>query len=108
MTEILKRKTDHIDLVLKQQLEEAARANPWDEVQLTHNALPERDLLRFDISTEFLGKRLRLPFLISSMTGGRSRRRRLMPILQKLRRRLVSPWVLGRSVSLYSVPAAAV
>ena len=70
MTEILKRKTDHIDLVLKQQLEEAARANPWDEVQLTHNALPERDLLRFDLSAEFLGKRLRLPFLISSMTGG--------------------------------------
>ena len=70
MTEILKRKTDHIDLVLKQRLEVAAQASPWDEVQLTHNTLPEQDLLRFDLSTEFLGKRLRLPFLISSMTGG--------------------------------------
>lgn len=69
MTEILKRKTDHIDLVLKQRLELAAQASPWDEVQLTHNALPEQDLLRFDLSTEFLGKRLRLPFLISSMTA---------------------------------------
>lgn len=70
MTEILKRKTDHIDLVLKQRLELAAQASPWDEVQLTHNALPEQELLRFDLSTDFLGKRLRLPFLISSMTGG--------------------------------------
>ena len=70
MTEILKRKTDHIDLVLKQRLEMAALASPWDQVQLTHNALPERDLLNFDLSTEFLGKHLRLPFLISSMTGG--------------------------------------
>ena len=70
MTEILNRKTDHIDLVLKHRLEVAAQASPWDEVQLTHNALPERDLLRFDLSTEFLGKQLRLPFLISSMTGG--------------------------------------
>ena len=70
MTEILKRKTDHIDLVLKQRLALAAQASPWDEVQLTHNALPEQDLLRFDLSIEFLGKRLRLPFLISSMTGG--------------------------------------
>lgn len=70
MTEILKRKTDHIDLVLKQRLGLAAQASPWDEVQLTHNALPEQDLLRFDLSTDLLGKRLRLPFLISSMTGG--------------------------------------
>ncbi len=70
MTEILKRKTDHIDLVLKQRLEMAALASPWDQVQLTHNALPEQDLLNFDLSTEFLGKHLRLPFLISSMTGG--------------------------------------
>jgi isopentenyl-diphosphate delta-isomerase len=70
MTEILKRKADHIDLVLEQRLEMAALASPWDQVQLTHNALPERDLLNFDLSTEFLGKHLRLPFLISSMTGG--------------------------------------
>lgn len=72
MTDILKRKTDHLDLVLKQRLESEPPANPWDQVQLTHNALPERDLLRFDLSTEFLGKPLRLPFLISSMTGGPS------------------------------------
>ena len=70
MTEILKRKGDHIDLVLKQRLEAAGQASPWDEVLLTHNALPEKDLARFDLSTEFLGKRLELPFLISSMTGG--------------------------------------
>ena len=106
MTEILKRKTDHIDLVLTA-VELAAQASPWDEVQLTHNALPEQDLLRFDLSTEFLGKRLRLPFLISSMTGGLSRQKRSMPILQKLHRRLVSPWVSGRSALLCSVPAAA-
>ncbi len=54
MTEILKRKADHIDLVLEQRLEMAALASPWDQVQLTHNALPERDLLNFDLSTEFL------------------------------------------------------
>ena len=70
MTEILKRKADHIDLVLKQRLETAALESPWDQVHLTHNALPEKDLINFDLSTEFLGKHLRLPFLISSMTGG--------------------------------------
>lgn len=70
MTEILKRKADHIDLVLKQRLETAAQASPWDKIQLTHNALPEKDVLNFDLTSEFLGKQLRRPFLISSMTGG--------------------------------------
>jgi len=72
MVDILKRKTEHIDLVLQQHLESEPHANPWDQVQLIHNALPEEDLLHFDLSTEFLGKPLRLPFLISSMTGGPS------------------------------------
>lgn len=70
MTEILKRKTDHIDLVLKQRQEILEQISPWDKIELTHNALPEKDLLKFNLSTKFLGKQLRRPFLISSMTGG--------------------------------------
>jgi isopentenyl-diphosphate delta-isomerase len=35
-----------------------------------HNALPEVDYGAIDLSTAFLGKRLKLPFLASSMTGG--------------------------------------
>ena len=70
MTEILKRKTDHIDLVLKQRLVDAEQVSPWDKVILTHNALPEADLQNFDLSTLFLGKQFKLPFIISSMTGG--------------------------------------
>jgi len=70
VTEILKRKTDHIELVLKQRLGAAEEESPWDHVILTHNALPEEDLRNFDLSTEFLGRQLKLPFIISSMTGG--------------------------------------
>ena len=70
MTEILKRKTDHIELVLKQRLDAAEEESPWDHVILTHNALPEEDLRNFNLSTEFLGSQLKLPFIISSMTGG--------------------------------------
>lgn len=39
-------------------------------VRLVHHALPEVSELELDTSVEFLGKRLRLPFFISSMTGG--------------------------------------
>ena len=40
------------------------------EQQLIHDALPEIDLEAIDLSTDFLGHHLRLPILISSMTGG--------------------------------------
>jgi isopentenyl-diphosphate delta-isomerase len=35
-----------------------------------HNALPELDIDEIDVTTTFLGKRLKAPILISSMTGG--------------------------------------
>lgn len=42
----------------------------FDEIRLTHRALPEIDLKQIDPSIEFMGKKLSFPLLISSMTGG--------------------------------------
>jgi len=42
----------------------------FDEIQLTHRALPEISLAEVDPSTTFLGKKLSFPLLISCMTGG--------------------------------------
>lgn len=42
----------------------------FERIQLTHRALPNLDFDTIDTSTEFLGKRLSFPLLISSMTGG--------------------------------------
>jgi isopentenyl-diphosphate delta-isomerase len=42
----------------------------FDRIKLIHRGLPELDLASIDSSTEFLGKRLSFPLLISSMTGG--------------------------------------
>ena len=42
----------------------------FDDIQLKHRALPELDLAKIDPSTEFMGKHLSFPLLISSMTGG--------------------------------------
>jgi len=61
MTEILKRKTDHIDLVLKQRLGDAEQESPWDNVILTHNALPEKDRL---------GPMSKVFIISSPLTGG--------------------------------------
>ena len=46
----------------------------FDDVHLSHRALPEVDLADIDTSTTFMGKRLSFPLLISSMTGGNHER----------------------------------
>jgi len=73
MNDILQRKTDHIDLVLDQREQTDNLANSFDDVTLVHNALPEADFAKLDLSVKFLGRKLKLPFLISSMTGGPER-----------------------------------
>jgi isopentenyl-diphosphate delta-isomerase len=42
----------------------------FDGIRLKHRALPELNLAEVDPSTEFMGKKLSFPLLISSMTGG--------------------------------------
>jgi len=42
----------------------------WDDIQLSHRALPEVDFDEVDPSTTLLGHRLRAPIVITGMTGG--------------------------------------
>jgi isopentenyl-diphosphate delta-isomerase len=69
MSDIGRRKRDHIDIVMSGVARHSAPAG-FDDLSFLHNALPEVDFGSIDLSTRFLGKRLRLPFLASSMTGG--------------------------------------
>lgn len=62
------RKTDHIQISLKRKVETGLTG--LDQYRFTHNALPEVDFEEIDPATEFLGKKLAAPILISSMTGG--------------------------------------
>ncbi len=69
MSEIERRKRDHIGIVLSGKARHS-RAAGFDEIAFRHNALPDCDYAEIDLSTAFLGRRLRLPYLASSMTGG--------------------------------------
>jgi isopentenyl-diphosphate delta-isomerase len=64
------RKAGHIEAVLSGEVNARATSAGFDAVRFEHCALPEMDLEDVDLSTSFLGKPLRRPFLISSMTGG--------------------------------------
>ena len=67
-TEERDRKAEHIDLALDQRMQVEHRY--FDEWTFTHEALPEIDFADIDTSTQFLGKELAAPLLISCMTGG--------------------------------------
>jgi len=64
------RKKEHLELCLDTESVTSALTTGFDRYRFIHNALPELDLDEIDVSTTFLGKRLRAPILISSMTGG--------------------------------------
>ncbi len=64
------RKKQHIELTLSRNVGFRGKRTGLEEWEFTHNALPEVDLAHIDPSTEFLGRKLALPFMISSMTGG--------------------------------------
>ncbi|TMG41174.1 MAG: type 2 isopentenyl-diphosphate Delta-isomerase [Chloroflexi bacterium] len=69
VSRISQRKLDHLRLSLEASVQ-STRSAGFDRVAFPHVALPELDLDQVDTRTEFLGHPLRLPFLISSMTGG--------------------------------------
>ncbi len=65
------RKAEHIRLALSDQMQ--LGANFFDRLRFRHCALPEMDSDEIDLSSEFLGKPMRAPLLISCMTGGTDR-----------------------------------
>lgn len=65
-----RRKADHIRINLEENVQFPTLTTGFERYRLVHQALPELDLQAIDTCVELLGKSLRLPFLISSMTGG--------------------------------------
>ncbi len=63
------RKKEHIRII-QQDKDVDRKRFYFDDLRLTHRALPELDLNSIDTSIELFGKTLSFPLLISSMTGG--------------------------------------
>ncbi|MBM4458355.1 MAG: type 2 isopentenyl-diphosphate Delta-isomerase [Chloroflexi bacterium] len=65
-----RRKADHIRINLEEDVQFPRLTNGLERFRLAHQALPELALMAVDTRVDLLGKRLRIPLLISSMTGG--------------------------------------
>ncbi|MEM9233959.1 MAG: type 2 isopentenyl-diphosphate Delta-isomerase [Pseudomonadota bacterium] len=69
-TDIARRKSDHIDIVLEQEVGFARLTTGFEAYRFVHCALPEISLEEVDLTASLFGRPLKAPFLISSMTGG--------------------------------------
>ncbi len=67
--DIEQRKKDHIDIILSGAAKHSHNSG-FATIEFVHNALPELNFDEIDLSTNFLGKKLKIPYLASSMTGG--------------------------------------
>ncbi|MEN9937059.1 MAG: hypothetical protein RLZZ387_3638 [Chloroflexota bacterium] len=64
------RKLDHVRIVLDEDVAAKGVYAGFAAYRLPHEAMPELDLAEIDTRTTFLGRQMRAPLLVSSMTGG--------------------------------------
>ncbi|MDR7074441.1 type 2 isopentenyl-diphosphate Delta-isomerase [Fictibacillus barbaricus] len=65
-----KRKTEHIEISLNEDVEGQGITTGLNQYRFIPNPLPEISFSNVSTSTTFFNKKVRTPFLISSMTGG--------------------------------------
>lgn len=75
MSQISKRKNDHLDLAARGNVGFRDKTTLLECVELVHDALPELSLDEIDLRVRVLGRTLRAPIILAGMTGGTDRAR---------------------------------
>lgn len=70
------RKLDHILISLKEDVESDIK-NGFEDINLIHRALPEIDKNEIDLTIKFFDKKLNAPLVISGMTGGHEKAKKI-------------------------------
>lgn len=65
-----KRKKEHIELCLTNDVSFKSKTNGFDKYEFIHNAITEVDISKISFEQKFLSRKINFPFLISCMTGG--------------------------------------
>jgi isopentenyl-diphosphate delta-isomerase len=74
-SDIAQRKADHIDLCATGDVGFREKTTLLEEVELIHDSVPELGVDEVDTTTTLFGKRLSMPLVIASMTGGTEKAR---------------------------------
>lgn len=82
--ELQERKQRHLDICLDRSIPVETGNTRFSEISLAHKSLPETHPDQLSLDTSFLGYRLKLPLMISCMTGGSDEGRKLNRLLVKI------------------------
>jgi isopentenyl-diphosphate delta-isomerase len=75
MNQIENRKDQHVRISLEKNV--SSHRNYWDDIKLIHNALPEINKDEIDLSIKLFEKKLDVPLIISAMTGGYTKAKKI-------------------------------
>ena len=67
---IEERKADHIEICLKEDVQARKASTGFEDVSFVHEALPEIELKKIDLSTTVFGYKFSAPLFVGAMTGG--------------------------------------
>ncbi|MBE7551857.1 MAG: type 2 isopentenyl-diphosphate Delta-isomerase [Anaerolineales bacterium] len=101
------RKSDHIRINLEEDVNFRQLTTGLENYHFLHQMLPEIDLAKVDTSVSFMGKKLRAPLLISSMTGGTDQARQINQTLAQAAERAGIAMGLGSQRAALENPALA-
>jgi isopentenyl-diphosphate delta-isomerase type 2 len=82
--ELKDRKQRHLEICLDRSIAVESGSTGLADIRLPHRALPETDASQVSLETPFLGSRLKLPIMISCMTGGSEDGRTLNRMLARI------------------------
>ncbi len=94
MKKIEKRKQEHIESVLSNNIQYSKSAG-FEKIEFIHNALPEIDFDKINLSTNFLEKKINYPIIIEAMTGGFPQASKINSSLAKIAQQFNIPFGLG-------------
>lgn len=100
---IVQRKIGHISVVKNQNVQSLV-SNGLEKYSFEHVAFPEMNFDQIDTSVEFLSKKINMPLLISSMTGGVNDAYKINMALAELAHDFQLPICLGSLRILIEMP----
>ncbi|MET0388714.1 MAG: type 2 isopentenyl-diphosphate Delta-isomerase [Polyangiales bacterium] len=104
MTDIRKRKADHLALCATDEVAFRGRTTLLECVELIHDSLPELAMSDLEIGVSMFGKRLRAPILIAAMTGGTDEAGSVNHTLAKIAERRGYAFGLGSQRAMQRAP----
>jgi len=99
-----KRKAEHIEICLKKDVSFKHKTTKFEEVHLEYDCLPDFALTDMDLSTEFLGKKFSAPLMVSAITGGTKKAKKINKDIAKACQKLGLGMGLGSQRAMIDYP----